>query len=631
MSMPSYQRFWIIGLILCLSSIPVATHLWIQFFPPQGALPTGVHTGDSAHHLVCMRAVRTHFHSPYATCQAEMGTQDGRYFANPLFLLYVVLGFFSHGIGISDFLFLGFANSIGGALYLWAVYCFLRRVAPQQAFYAFLLFVFGGGLGGLAYVYARGSGLYAAPGFESYFMRFASYELIEGQYIAPLLLMPRLYYTLPLAMGWAALTLFFRIEGDRQRRYIVWTGIVLLLLVASFLNLRLGPMFLLVLLLYMAIGSTHPIRNRLRHFVMLSAPVLLGMLFALGVLHQHPSYIKNVSDVAQGMMKVIPFLTAVFFAGCLAVLGIFRLLPNLSGRTRLLLFGLLGYAIAYVLLILGYQAYYGNWWQGGDAAAAVAMSDWALLGIVPGLFVGYILRAKLTKKLSPCGWIVVWLLLFFSLATGAFGHGTFLRFSPERFMVFLGIPLSIIAAYGLASLPAWGRRLALACVLISGGVSIVVSTLFFQGPLGFSGGRGPFSYLHYELMTDADAQLLESLPSGTVLTPPWSPIAFGEVVAQRDGMQVVGGPGAMNLGDQDFATLQEQVNRFFAPNTDAKFRRDFLTTWCVDYIYCPDTCPVSEEFRNMLMHMPELYLRVSVEKGCIFAVSSLRPGVEDKT
>ena len=323
MSISTRQRFWVVAIILCLSSIPLATHLWIQIFPPQGAVPTGVHTGDSAHHLVCMRAVRTHFHSPYATCRAEMGTQDGRYFANPLFLLYVVLGFLSHGIGMSDFLFLGLVNSIGGALYLWAVYYFLRRIAPQQAFHAFLLFVFGGGLGGLAYVYARGTGLYTSPNFESCFMRFASYELIEGQYIAPLLLMPRLYYTLPLAMGWAALTLFLRIEGDMHSRYKVWAGIGLLLLTASFLNLRLGPMFLLVVLLYMTIGSTHPIRNRLRHFAMLSAPVLLGMLLALGVLHQHPSYIKNVGDVAQGMMKVIPFLTTVFFSGCLAMFGVF--------------------------------------------------------------------------------------------------------------------------------------------------------------------------------------------------------------------------------------------------------------------------------------------------------------------
>jgi len=121
-------------------------------------------------------------------------------------------------------------------------------------------------------------------------------------------------------------------------------------------------------------------------------------------------------------------------------------------------------------------------------------------------------------------------------------------------------------------------------------------------------------------MTEADARLLEQLPAGVVAVPPWSPIAFGEIVARNGDHQVLGGPGALNLGDQPFGALQAEINRFFDGATHDSERREFAVNWCVDYIYCPDTCPVDSAALQALRETAWLTVFAETGRGVIFRV-----------
>ena len=103
------------------------------------------------------------------------------------------------------------------------------------------------------FLMAWSTGSVNSPDFEQWFYRFAQYELIEGQHLAPALLMPRLYYTLPLALGFAALTALVETDWCRCPGHLFFTGF--LLFITALLNLRLGPLFWAVGCVYLVAGS----------------------------------------------------------------------------------------------------------------------------------------------------------------------------------------------------------------------------------------------------------------------------------------------------------------------------------------------------------------------------------------
>lgn len=614
------KRPLVILVIAILSAIEPVTHLWIHHFPPQGTVPTGMHIGDSGHHLLSMRSFHNGFFSPFVSCRAPGGDHSIRFFAVPFLLLYGLAGEIGWRLHLDEFLFLGLLNGFGGLLYLTAAYRFLKRIAPRHGENAFLLFTLGGGLGGLLYLAAGLLGLHAQPHFEQNFLRFAWYELIEGQHLSPVLLMPRFYYTFPLALGLGALTAFAAWDQERKRGRLALSTVLLCL--CTFINMRLGPMLAFVAVLYLLGASRRTRAAKLRQAAPLAFAVLCGSVASWAVLRLHPVYAANVAQVTQQVIRLLPLLYTTLFFWLAALPSLRKASSELRPLLRYPVFALGGYLLIYTALYLLYQAYYGNWLRGGDTIAAVRVSDPALFGIPLGLAAAWFLRKKtaaseesacVTEK--HCGracaasyqepataWVLAWLLVFLAVGLSANGGGWLLRFSPERCIVLAGLPLALLAAQGLALAPPRRARLQYALLFACGMLSLTVACLCFQGPLGATPGKGPFAYLHYELMTANDARLLEELPKGPVLVPLWSPIAFGEIAALRKGVRVLGGPGAMNIGDQPFGRIEAGLAHFFSSTADREFRREFVREWCVKYLYCPDTCPldplVLDEFRN---------------------------------
>ena len=613
----------ILLVIIALAAIEPLTHAWIYYATPDGAVPTGAHTGDSAHHILCMRSFENGLHSPFATTKAADGPHSFRYFAAPLFLLYGLVGEVGRLLHVHEFLFLGIANGLGVAFLLLMTYRFLRDVFPRLATHAFFLYALGGGLGGILFLITGLFGTHTSPAFDTMFQRFAWYELIEGPHLSPVLLMARLYYTLPLGLAVAALTAL--IQADRIRCAKKAAFSCLLLFAATFLNMRVGPMVWLVVLLYLLSAATGKRTQRVRLALAVSAAVFFGVAASWILLRAHPSYRENVVDVTVAVMRIIPFLSATIFLWIAVAPRILPTIQSLPAALRMFANAAVGYLSVYLILYALYQAYWGNWLVGGDTSAAIAVSDASLLGVPLAIYAAHLWRRKSNLEGSPPSpelqWTLLWMFLFLTMAVAALGHGTFLRFAPQRLMIFLGLPIAILAAEGLTHLPPL-RRFALYTTIIACGItSTGVAALYFQGPLGRIPGQGPFAYLHYETMTENDASLLEQLPDGNIVVPPWSPIAFGEIVALQPGKQVLGGPGAMNLGDQNFGTLQRAVNTFFDPNTPDKVRRSFAHEWQIDYVYCPDTCPIQPETLAAFRATPWLKEAAWVGKGRIFLVA----------
>ena len=623
MSQDASTPKWFWPVLIALASIEPATHVWIAYFPPGDAVPTGMHIGDSSHHLLCMRMFDTDFYSPFATCRAERGAHYFGYFAPPIFLLYGVLGLLRKALGIDAFLFLGFANGVGGALYLASAYRFLREAVPRLANRAFLLFALGGGLGGVLYLITGVLGWHAAPSFEEYFRRYAHYELIEGPHLSPVLLMPRLYYTLPMALALLGLAAVIRAERGGRKRDA--GAAAALLAAATFLNLRIGPPAWAIAALYLVCRRQRGARQRAWLGCLMALAVAVGGAAAWRMICMSPTYSANLKGAIRMSMWLSPFASAVLFHFLTVPRAVRRDMAALPKVLYVGAWALLGYLGAFALLYLGYQAYYGNVWRCLDVMVAVRMSDWALLGAPAGA--GYALWRSRSRTAfageSETGWVTLWLLSFLGIALSAFGQGWFMQFNPQRLMVFLGLPVAILSAKGLAQIAAARPRFAaaLTAVIVACGVcSIAVGALCFQGPLGRVPGKGPFAYLHYETMTQTDAHMLDRLKEGVVVTPPWSPIAFGEIVALRPNVSVVGSVGAMNISDQLFGPLQDQVNAFFDAHTPDGVRRDFARQWCLDYVYCPEMCPVDKDVAAQLRGADWLQEVASENRAALFEV-----------
>lgn len=579
--------------ILALALVEPLTHGWIQYIPGDGYAPSGIHTGDSGHHLVAMRAFATDFYSPYVVGMNNERWYGFHYFATPFFLMYAVFGAIGHLFGASMFLWLGVLNGIGGALMLCAAYTLLRVVVPRHAENAFFLYALSGGLGGALYLIARATGWYHAPGFEDQFYRFAVYDLIEGQHRSPLLLFPRLYYTLPMAAAYAALALLIGWRGGRR---LAVAG--LLLALATFINLRVGPMACMVAAIYLVFEARDSVGRRVRIFGLLFGGSLLGIVATMIVSRENRVYYENVAGIGDQVTWFLPLLYATLFLWPGIVVASATALRRTTPLPRALLGGLVAYLTTLAVLIIGYHLYYGNYLAGGDTNAAVRMTDFAAIAILPGLLLGWRWRPRtLPTAHAVPAWLAVWTLGFLALTLSAGGGGSLISATPQRFLLFAALPMAAMAALGFDAMRPVLRRTGYATALGFGLCSLTVGALCFQGPLGHTPGQPPFGWLHYERILASDAELLADLPPGRYAVPPWSPFAISEVLAQRPAVSVFSGPGAMNLGGAPFAPVMADLSRFWDPATPDLERNQIAVRYYIEYVYVPDTTPPNAEIR----------------------------------
>ncbi|MCH8205074.1 MAG: hypothetical protein IID09_07900 [Candidatus Hydrogenedentes bacterium] len=608
---------WVYALMLVLASLPPASHFWIANYPPSDVVPTGLSNSDSAIYLQAMRMLANGFYSPYATCKALGGPNDIAYLPMPFHWLYALMGAVADWVQADDFLFLGMMNGVFGAVYLLVVYRFLKVAAPRQADLAFLLFALGGGLGGLLYAVTGVFHLHGNDAFETYFWRAAMYELVEGPYLSPILHMPRLYYTLALSLCLGGLTALIRAIKTQCNRHLGFAS--LLLCLGAIAHVRLGGFAWAIAMIYLLGGAQALGKERLRAAVCVTLAVAgaFGLFAAISL--AHPVFMRNTGVLVRESMWVTGFISVAAFHLVLVPKVIASRIRRLPRALFVTSWAAMGYLAAFSVLFIAYQIYFGNLLGAGDAAAATAISDWALLGLVAGGIFGATRRHASPREFHEQAWVVPWLLVFTAIAISAWGQGWFLRLTPQRLMLFLGIPLSILSA---TALQAWARRRPrrarsyLAAMIACGLVSAAVGTLYFQGPLGRAPGEGPFARLHPEIMTPADADLLQLLRPGIVLAP----ASFSDVIALRPGMRVLGGVGGTDLSDQMSTEIDPAVARFFSA-VSSMDRSAFLDEWCIDFVYCPDTWPVNAKVLEELRSDARLEVVAERSRGILLRVS----------
>lgn len=617
---------WVYGIIIALAAIEPLTHGWIASVDRPDAVPTGLHTADSAIYLHCMAMLHNDFYSPYATCKAPNGPNDAGFLPAPFHWLYALAGWLGGTFGADRFFFLGLINAFGGLLYLVVAYRFLREAAPRQANLAFLLFTLSGGLGGILYLLTGLAGLHGAARFDAYFLRFSMYELVEGPYLSPALHMPRLYYTLSLACCIGALEAL--LKAVRTERRLYYAASACLLFIGTLINLRFGGFTCFVALLYLLSSpkGSGPIPAYAYPAIVVPAGLALAIFAAMTA--SSPTYMENTGELVLESLWLTPFISAAFFHLFLVPMAIKQRVAAMPPFGRTLACAAIGYLACFALLFVGYQVYYGNFLTAGDSTAAILISDWALLGGLLGGLGG--LRYGILRGTAPATaaaaapetgehverWIAIWFLILLALAVSAFGQGAYARLTPQRLMVFLGLPMSILSAAALQHIatkrPRFTRAFVAAMVAF-GTTSTLVGALYFQGPLQGpfprDAGAGPFAARHAEIMTQTDAALLEEIGEGFVLAP----LVFNDALAMRPGVRVLGGAGSTDLSDQLSVQLHPRINAFFSENATEDERRAFLDEWCIDYVYCPDTWPVSQPVVDAIRSMPGL--EVAVEKS----------------
>ncbi len=634
---PSPTPPWVWLLCLAIALIEPITHFVLRHGLPDSIVFTGLHIGDTPFFLTSMDIFANGFFSPYADCQSTLGTHNPAYFALPHHWLYGALGGLAHLAGVSTFLALGVANGLAAGAYLYAVYQFLRTATPQLAHRAFLLFTLGGGLGGILYLITGVLGLHGLPAFTDYFHRYARYELIEGPFLAPWLVAPRLYYTLPLACGFASLTAFVR--GSRRGQARPGAAALAALFAASYFNARVGPVIWLAAALYLATQSTRPHAARLRYGLVYLLPALTGAALALGQLRLNPAATENVAELLRRCVWYSAFLSVAVWHLLAAPTAVRESLTTLPRWGRAAVYAALGYLAAFSLLYLVHQIYYGSLSYGGDTAAATIVSDWALLGAVLGLIIWrrhearrfeHPIRSGTPASVPPetaehpVDWFVLWLLILLPISLSAWGQGWLLRWMPERLMALLGVPLAVISAQGIAIMSRTAPRRAhalMALFMTCGVCSLLVAVLCYQAPLGHTPGHGPFRWVHSEIMSPADARLIEKIPQGTVLAPASLPPLFGDIIVRaRPRTSTVFGQPSLEFSGVNMLKTGKAVQDFFAEDATPSARLDFVTKQEVDYVYCPDTRPVPAGVLDNLRQTPWLEETAQKGHGALFRV-----------
>lgn len=608
---------WVWVLIICLSLIEPLTHLWIADLPPRGTVATGLRIPESVFHIHAMRMFDTGFANPFATCKSPHGVQYIGYYAIPWYWMYGILGAVRKWLQMDEFFALGLANGIGAGLYLFCGYHFLRESVPALANRAFVLFTLGGGLGGVLYLLTALLGWHSEPAFELYFNRHAMYELMEGPNLLPVLHMPRLHYTMSLALCLWGLTQFIWSLRQRSPRGLALS--CLSLAVATVLNLHCGLSALLIAYLYL-ISQARQLRwARVRWASACTAAVAAASVGVFVCFSYHPTFLKSTLAPVREAMWLTPFISAAFFHVLLVPAELVRRTRELSRAERACAFAAIGYLAAFVLLFLPHQMYHGNLLSGREGTVAAHISDWALIGAAAGLVCFFFVPRREPCKGLGEGWIVLWPLLFIALALSGFGQGWFLRAVPQRLMMLLGLPLSILSASALGRMKEQcpKRAYGLQGAFIACGIaSIAAASLCFQGPWIKEIGAAPYADRHRELMSATDAAVLRYIGRGTVLAPPF----ISDVISLRRNTRVVFGSGSVEA-DQPPFELERQVKTFFSTQASEEYRRQVLTEWRVDFVYCPDTPPVDREVFRQLLRMPCLKIAAGKGRAVLFRVA----------
>jgi len=603
---------WAVVALLCLSE-PLA-RVWLQHGLAAGLAPTGFRIGDDPFFLVSMRAYSSSFASPYALCDSGLGPANWAYFALPHHHLYALIGAVASAVGVGHGLALGLVNALGGACYLLSAWTFFHTFAPLLARGAFAVFTLVSGFGGLVYVVARFLPLsLAAP--ESFLWLFARYELIEGPFLAPILVLPRLYYTLPLALG--LLALVCRARGSR--------GASLgLLLVATLLNARVGPLVfgLAACMEVVRVEGGASLRARAVGLVPHALVVLLAMGAVALLFRQNPPAQENVAELLRRSAWFLPLLLAAPF-GFAALAALVWVYPQ-RGVLRAVACALVGYLVAFAVGYVGHELYHGTLISAaGETAAAVAVSDLALAGAVAGALWAVILPARRGGVGMP--WYVLASLGLVAVAISALGRGWALGLMPERCLAVLGVPLALCSADAFARLAVWrprGARAVAGLALASGCVSMAVSFLCFQGPLGLRlAVDAPFAWTHSEAMAPADARLIAHMGEGVALAPASIPPLMGDVaVAANPGLRTVFGQPSLEFAGASMRGTALEVQRFFDAGTTDEARAELVSRWCVTYVYCPATRPVAASVVDALRALPWLSLVAEEGGAAVFRV-----------
>ena len=609
--------WWIWAIILVLPLIEPAMHWFIDNYPIPGQKHTGFHIGDTPFFLTAMDSLRSGFESPYAVCDSPLGEANGAYFALPHHWIYGVLGLLAPVIGMSDFTMLGWANAAFAALYLLAAYRFLLAIRPQRANLAFLLFSLGGGLAGIIYMIVRKASIdyVASLDFEFWFYRFARYEFIEGPFIAPYLVFARLYYTLPLALGFFALA---RIVLQR----VDWKTL-LLLAGCTYLNARVGPFVLFMGWVWVVLQDKETWSQRIRRCALLTIPVSVAFVVVMLQFRVNPMAVENVGQLLRRVAWFSSVGTALILFIPL-ILGAMRYALRRGNQfDRLLVGGIGGYLLGFTVLYTVHQAYYGNWLGGGDTAAAIAVSDWALIGAVLGMAGVLVLKIKPQKNpLSPTfRWALGCFLIFLTVSISAWGQGAFMQLMPERCLVMLGAPLALLSAEWLARVryrfPTYGNGYP-TVIVFAGVQALVPVAMDFQGL--YTIGTPAFQWTHSEYIPKADYECMQSA-EGMVLAPAHMPPYMGDVIVHNvPGTRTVFGQPTLEFAGANMAALAEEIRIFFDPATDDAKRKAMAEAWCLDTIYCPSLYPFEAATLEQLSETPWLKLIAEVDGARCYRV-----------
>lgn len=598
---------WVYAIILGFALIEPLTHLFLKYGISGAVVHSGLHIGDTPFFLWDMQIFTNHFYSPYVPCGNADGANNPWLYALPHHWMYGGLGWIAHALHLDPFLVLGFANGLGGAFYLWMALRFFRYTIPERANLAFVLLCFGGGLGGIVWLATLPFGLHDAPGFESWFHRFARYELIEGPFLSPALLLPRLYYTLSLGVGFAGLMAFIGSTG--REHPLPDKKAILLQFLCTYLNARAGLLFWGVAVCFMIGQPVIRTGTKWRYITTYLLPTAVAAMLVSIPFGMNSHGVENVSILLRRSAWAGSLITATFWAWPLAGIALWRHLGQLGWFGRLLAGWGLGYGCTFFLLYLGHQAWYGNWLAGGDTAAAIAVSDWALLGLLPGSLALLRRRVAIPAEGGE-NWVALWFLGLAVLSVAAFGHGWFMRLMPERCLVLLGPPLAMLAAEGIAMARTRFPRVATAytgIIIACGAASLGVGALCFQGPLGHVPGKSPFGWTHSEVVLADDLAVLDLLEHGRLLAPASRPPLLGDVaLAQHPGLTTVFGQPTLEFGDVNMLDTAREVQHFFAPGTPEAFRAMFVEDWCVKFVFCPATRPVDPAVVKELDALPWL-------------------------
>lgn len=598
---------WPYALVFAFALIQPLTHLWLKYGLRGDMVHSGFAIGDTPFFLTAMKIFTNDFFSPYVTCQSTDGAHNPWLFALPHHGLYGALGWVAQALHFDPFLLLGLANGVCGAFYLWMTLRFFRYVIPQRANLAFVLFCFAGGLGGAAWLISLVLDLQSQSGFEVWFHRLARYELIEGPFLAPALVFPRLYYTLPLGIGFGALMAFMSSMG--RENSIPEKRAILLQFLCTYLNARVGLLFWGVAFCFMVAQPLVGRGMKWRYILYYLLPTLVASLLVYIPFGMNVQGAENVSDLLRRSAWAGSVLTASVWVWPLIVLVAWRHLGQMGWFGRLLAGWSMGYGSTFFVLYVMHQIWWGNLLSGGDTAAAIAVSDWALLGLVPGSFALF-LRQRVRVEDSSEAWVSLWFLGLACVSVAALGNGWFLRTMPERGLVLLGAPMAMLAAEGLCILRPRFPRVTMAYIGLMVGcgmISMGVAALSFQGPLGYVSGKSPFAWVHSEIVHRDDLKLIDMLDEGTLLAPASLPPLLGDVaVARRPAVKTVFGQPSLEFGDLDMLSTAREIQEFFSPDAREDFRMYFVQDWCVNFILCPATRPVDPRVVVQLAQLPWL-------------------------